>query len=121
MSDLTCLGLQLAAVTARTSIHPSSVQLLPFGTAKQVGLLFQVLVQGILDTLPDNPVHMVFDLPLINPDQIPRVARLATLASACHNGLRLVLGNGLLQLPPLTSLRSLCNCALNIGCYRIAG
>ena len=60
---------------------------------------------------------MVPDLALIDSDHVPNIARLAALAYACHRGLRLVLGNGFLQLPPLTSRRSLCKCAHNPGRY----
>ena len=89
--DLASLGLQLPAITARSSVHASRAPLVPLDTVKLVGLL----VQDLLHRGLHQPVQVVPDLALINSDHVPNIARLAALAYACHRGLRLVLGNGL--------------------------
>ncbi len=89
--DLPCLGLQLPAVAARTNVHPSRVPLVPFGPAKLVGLLVQVLVQDLLHRGLHQPIQLIPDLALIDSDHVPNIARLAALAYACLRGLRLSL------------------------------
>jgi hypothetical protein len=58
--------------------------------------MVQVLVQDLLHGCLHQPIQLIPDLALINSDHVSNIARLAAIAYACHRGIRLVLGNGLL-------------------------